>query len=258
MDPTTYAAYNNDIHERLKSSSGGIFILLSKYILSIGGVTYGVGMTGDCRVAEFIRVSEAQEIPKLLSSKYLQAKLNNTYRSVKDDLNSGIPVLFTGTGCQINGLKTFLQRHYPKLYCVDVVCHGIPSPKLWGKYLNWIEHKHRLKIKEVNFRCKDAGWSDYGIELIADGDKKIFTSRKIDSYMQMFLSDLSLRPSCYECAAKQYKMSDMTIADFWGVERVVPDVNDNKGVSMVIIRTAQGESLFTTIKNSRIFLSRTR
>lgn len=253
MDRLTYAAYNKDEYERINSSSGGMFVLMARYILNCGGAVYGVAMTPECDAAKFIRVSDVENLAVLMSSKYMQAKLGNTFNLVKMDLEQGFFVLFTGTGCQINGLKSFLNKSYDKLYCVDIVCHGTPSPKLWKKYIVYIEKKYHSKVKTVNFRCKDTGWNDAGLKKIPSSKNQIFIPRKIDPYMRMFLTNLSLRPSCYECAAKTYRLSDMSIADFWGIETIAPKLNDNKGISMVIIRNTQGKQLFDNIKSKMIY-----
>lgn len=242
-----YAAYSNDMEKRLKSSSGGIFSVLAEYVLSINGVVYGVAMSENCRKAYFLRVSEAQELIRLQGSKYLQARMGNTYRKVKSDLESGRNVLFTGTGCQINGLKGFLEKDYQNLYCVDVLCHGIPSPALWDKYVSYIEAKYQSKLKNVSFRFKDKKWMNCGTKVVDESNKRVYLSKDVDPYMQMFLRDYCLRPSCYECVAKKTKRSDVTIADFWGIDNVVPEINDGQGVSLVLLRTNQGMKIFEKI-----------
>ena len=135
MEPLkVYACYNTDKDVRLSSSSGAVFSSLAEYVLEQRGVIYGVAMAEDCYSAEFISVTSKEQLTKLRGSKYLQAKVGNTYRSVKEDLVAGKLVLFSGTGCQVNGLKKFLGNEYDNLICVDVICHGAPSPALWKKY----------------------------------------------------------------------------------------------------------------------------
>lgn len=237
-----YASYwDNDI--RMKSSSGGIFSLMSENVLGKNGIVYGVSMTKDCYGAEFIRITQKKDLEKLRGSKYLQAKLGDTYISVKRDLELGKMVLFSGTGCQVNGLKYFLRKEYNNLFCVDVVCHGVPSPKLWKKYILFRENKIG-KIQEVNFRCKKNGWHNYGIS-----ENEMFMSKEINPYMQMFLLDVCLRPSCYNCSAKTDKKSDITIADFWGIEGIKPNMDDDKGTSLIIVRTKKGEEIFDYISS---------
>lgn len=150
----TYAAYAFDDLIRKQSSSGAIFSLIAEKILSLSGIVYGVTMTDDCKGAEFVRVDNIEQLHLLRGSKYIQAKVGQSYKSVKNDLNSGRIVLFSGTGCQNNGLKNYLGKDYENLYCIDVVCHGVPSPKLWRHYLEHIETINNAKIIGVNFRCK--------------------------------------------------------------------------------------------------------
>lgn len=256
MEPLeVYACYNTDKGVRLSSSSGAVFSSLAEYVLEQQGVVYGVAMSTDCYSAEFISVTSKEHLTKLRGSKYLQAKVGNTYKSLKADLMSGKLVLFSGTGCQVNGLKSFLGKEYENLICVDVICHGAPSPTLWRKYVTYQEQKNGGKLKGINFRCKDDSWTDFGMKEICEnipGDeaKKLYISKDKDAYMQMFLRNYCLRPSCYECTAKKVKMSDLTIADFWGINDVARDMNDGMGTSLVLIRTEKGKDIFEKISSS--------
>ena len=230
-----YAAiYRNEIRE--KSSSGGAFSALASQF----EVVYGVAMTKDCYGAEMIRVEG--DISPLRSSKYLQAKLGDSFRRTREDLIHGKRVLFSGTGCQINGLKNFLGREYDNLFCVDVVCHGVPSPKLWREYVKFQESKHG-KLEQINFRAKEEGWKKFGMK-----ENHLYIPKGKDPFMNMFLDDFCLRPSCYQCRAKKYRLSDISIADFWGIERVAPEMNDGMGTSLIIVRSEKGQDLFDSVK----------
>lgn len=249
-----YACYNKDRNIRLSSSSGAVFSSLAEYVFAQKGVVYGVAMSESCYAAEFIAVTDRKGLAKLRGSKYLQAKVGDTFKKVKADLQSGKIVLFTGTGCQVNGLKYFLEKDYENLICADVICHGVPSPALWRKYAKFQEAKMGGKLKAINFRCKDESWNDFGMKEVLenipeDYVKKLYISKDKDSYMQMFLRDYCLRPSCYECAAKNGKMSDLTIADFWGIKEVAPEMNDGCGTSLVLIRTKKGKEVFGHISD---------
>ena len=233
----TYAAIYNNNEIREKSSSGGIFSALADKF----DVVYGVAMTDDCYGAEMIRVEG--DISPLRGSKYFQAKVGDTFKQVKKDLEDGRKVLFSGTGCQINGLTMLLGKEYPNLFLLDIICHGTPSPKLWREYAKYQEKKHG-KLESVNFRCKDDSWIDFGIK-----ENQIYISKDTDPFMCMFLRNYCLRPACYDCHAKHYKKSDMTIADFWGIENVAPEMNDGRGTSLVITRTEKGQELFDSIKS---------
>ena len=247
-----YACYNKDKDVRLSSSSGAVFSSLAEYVLNKSGIVYGVAMSEDCYSAEFIGVTDSEVLTKLRGSKYLQAKVGNTFKSVKKELQAGKLVLFTGTGCQVNGLKTFLGKDYDNLICMDVICHGAPSPALWREYARDQEKKMGGKLKEINFRCKDDSWVDFGMKEVLstipeDSVKKFYISKDKDPYMQMFLRDYCLRPSCYECMVKKEKMSDLTVADFWGIKDVAPEMNNGLGTSLVLIRTKKGQEIFNYI-----------
>ena len=243
-----YAAYCLDEDIRLKSSSGGMITILAEHVLDQSGAVYGVAMSDDCYAAEFIRATDRNGLEKIRGSKYLQAKVGNTFRRVKEDLESGQMVLFTGTGCQVNGLKAYLGKDYEKLYCVDIICHGAPSPELWRKYVKFREEEYGSKVTYVSFRCKDdKDWNGFNMKEIDASDKVVHISRHVDPYFSLFVSNLSLRPSCYECLAKKLKQSDLTVADFWGIDNIAPEMNDNKGISLVIVRSEKGKELFAGI-----------
>ena len=232
----SYAAYFD--HEvRKHSSSGGIFTLIASYF----DVIYGVAMTEDCHSAEFRRMTG--DISPLRGSKYFQAKVGDTFRQVKMDLEGGKKVLFTGTGCQVNGLQMFLQKEYDSLLTVDVICHGTPSPKLWDIYASYRELQQGKKLESVNFRCKDNCWISFGLK-----ENQIYISKEKDPFLQMFQRDYCLRPACYQCHAKNMKLSDLTLADFWGIESVAPEMNDGKGTSLVVTRTEKGQKFFENAK----------
>lgn len=253
MNPEkVYACYSKDKDVRLSSSSGAVFSSLAEYVLNKNGIIYGVAMSEDCYSAEFIAVTDRSELIKLRGSKYLQAKVGDTFKKVKAELQAGKLVLFTGTGCQVNGLKKFLGKDYENLICMDVICHGAPSPALWREYAQYQEKKSGGKLKGINFRCKDESWTDFGMKEVLENIpensvKKLYISKDKDSYMQMFLRDYCLRPSCYECAAKKEKMSDLTVADFWGIKEAAPEMNDGLGTSLVLIRTKKGQEIFNYI-----------
>ena len=233
----TYAGIYNNNEIRENSSSGGIFSALADKF----DVVYGAAMTADCYGAEMIRVEG--DISPLRGSKYFQAKVGDTFKHVKKDLEEGRKVLFSGTGCQINGLSMFLGKEYQNLFLLDIICHGTPSPKLWREYVAYQEKQHG-KLESVNFRCKDDSWVDFGMK-----ENQLYISKDIDSFMRMFLRNYCLRPACYDCHAKHYKKSDMTIADFWGIENVAPEMNDGRGTSLVITRSEKGQELFESIKS---------
>ena len=232
-----YAAKCKNEEILIKSSSGGIFsILATEY-----KVKYGVAMSENGLEARFERRDD--DIEGLRGSKYLQASMGDTFARVKDDLDCGINVLFSGTGCQINGLRCFLGKDYDNLFCVDVICHGVPSPKLWRAYFHYCTCNDNGE-HTVSFREKQNGWKHF--ELNIDGKSE---SHRENKYMRMFLRDYCLRPICYECPIKDNYMSDISLADFWGVEKILPEFFDDKGISLVIVRTKKGREIFDRVRS---------
>jgi len=239
----SYAMKNKDEEIRLRSSSGGMFYLLAENIIRQNGVVYGAGFDGDFSV-KHIKINKEQEIGLLQGSKYLQSSIGNTYVQVKKDLEGDKKVLFTGTPCQIEGLKNFLRKDYINLFTMDFICHGVPSPMIWKEYLNEIRDNKQGEIKTVYFRDKKLGWKLFSLKIIFEKDTYINDLNQ-DLYMKGFLQDLYLRPSCYNCKFKKInRLSDITVADFWGIDKVLPKMDDDKGTSLIIIHTDKGKQLF--------------
>lgn len=248
--PIAYACKNKNEEIRLKSSSGGVFTLIAKSILDMNGVVFGVGFDEKYNVVHSYITNEA-EISRFRGSKYVQSTIGYMYKKVKEFLDEGKYVLFTGTPCQIEGLKTYLINEYDKLYTQDIICHGVPSPKVWNKYINEMNQKYDGNIKEINFRKKDnTGWNLYQLSMKYDNNEYL-QIHKNDPYMQAFLRDASLRDSCYNCEfKKKNRISDITLADFWGIKNIKPELDDDKGTSLVIVNSEKGKELMNKIKNS--------
>ena len=173
---------------------------------------------------------------------------------MKAFLNQGKPVLFSGTPCQLGGLRAYLHRDYENLYCVDIICHGVPSPLVWRKYIAHQESNAGSKIIKANFRQKNDGWRRYSVSFSFDNDTEYAQHHGNDLYMKAFLRDLCLRPSCYHCNFKTlHRDSDLTLADFWGVHRLLPELHDDKGTSLVFINTPKGKMLFDAIKDRIVY-----
>lgn len=248
----SYAAFNKDEKIRLKSSSGGIFSLLAEYVINNNGNVYGATFDENFNV-KHIKINKLQDIKLLRGSKYVQSKISDVFKSVKIDLNKNILVLFTGTPCQVAGLQSFLQKKYDNLILMDIVCHGVPSPLVWQRYINDLRKKYNQDIKKINFRDKSTGWKQYSINFLFD--KKEYKKFAFeDGYMNCFLNDIYLRPSCHSCNFKGVKrISDITIADFWGIEKILPEIDDDKGISLVILHTDKGENLFNILTYKMIY-----
>lgn len=248
--PKVYAVKHKDEATRAASRSGGIFTALSDRVLSDGGVVYGCILTDDFS-AIHIRAENTEERNRMRESKYIQSKLGNTFKNVKLDLDTGKRVLFSGTSCQVAGLKRYLGKEYNNLFCVDIVCHGVPSKKVWNAYLRWKEEKNHSKVVKVDFRNKrDFGWHDHVETLYFKNGK----SSNSYVFRNLFYGHTVLRPSCYEC---QYKSvmhpGDITIADYWGIEKAAPEFDDNKGVSLVLVNNETGEKNFEKVKKRLIW-----
>jgi len=245
---TSYAALNKNNAERKNSSSGGIFILLAEKVISAGGVVFGAAMSEDNRAVHHIEIDNMDEISRMMGSKYLQSSLEDVLTKIKSELEKGRTVLFTGTPCQINGLKKYLIKPYDNLILVDIICHGVPSPQVWKSYTNYIENRYCSTIKEVSFRYKKTCLEKIGIKPLYNGDREVFIANSKNSFMRMFLKNYCLRESCYQCVSKLIKGSDITLGDFWGVEESAPEMSDGMGTSIVFVRTEKGMALFESIK----------
>ena len=249
--PKAYGCFSLAEEVRRNSSSGGVFYELARTVLLRGGCVFGVSMDKNCLGAGFEKAETEEELQKLMRSKYVQAAPNHVYRAVKQELESGREVLFSGTPCQNNALRLYLGKDYERLCCVDLICHGTPSPKLWRWHVDYVQCARGGFMTEVNFRCKETGWRnfciDYHAQSVDDTRKRFYFSQDVDPYFQMFLKNLSLRPSCYRCASKTARLSDITIGDFWGIESVLPEMDSEKGVSVVFVRTEKGREAFDAV-----------
>jgi len=246
---SVYACYNKDEKVRMNSSSGGCFSLLADYTLKLNGYVVGAAFDTDLSV-HHILINTIEDLALLRGSKYLQSRMENIYSLVQEVLEKGELILFSGTPCQVAGLKTFLGREYDNLFAVDLVCHGVPSPKVYREKLSEVEKKIGEKVVNVKFRDKTSGWK--GFNLIFAGEKKrVKEVKQESSYMQAFLKNISVRPSCSVCRYNdEHSSADLTIADYWGVETKFPELSDNKGVTVVLVNTVKGDRLFDQVKKN--------
>ena len=206
-------------------------------------------MRQDCYGAKEIRVDSMDGLNFLRGSKYIQSNVGLSFQNVKDDLLNGKTVLYSGTPCQIEGLKHFLGRDYSNLYCVDFVCHGVPSEKLWKKYVLSLEDKYGSKVEKVAFRDKRTGWHDYSFVVQLSNGEEIAEKFEDNLYGGAFIRNADLRNCCYECDfKKKSRISDLTIADAWGIELYRPNLSDNKGLSLIYVNTEAGQKLFNDLQ----------
>ena len=231
-----------------RSSSGGVFGLLARDTMLCGGVVAGAAWADNCRELRHVLIEREENLDPLMRSKYVQSFVGReVYEGVRDALRSGRSVFFCGTACQIAGIRSYLGKLADSdlFLGADVVCHGVPSPKLWERWLEHVGACWNGSARNVNFRSKKTGWSSYSVvyELVESeggGSRVISHNKTEDWYMRAFLKNASLRGSCLACPAKRRCGSDLTIGDFWGVEKWHPEISSDKGVSAVVANTGKG------------------
>lgn len=240
-----FAAINKDEKIRMESSSGGIFSLLAEPIIRDGGVVFGARFDEEWQVT-LDYTENIEGLSAFRGSKYVQARTGNTYKQCEQFLKEGRKVLFTGSPCQIAGLHHYLRKEYENLVSCDFVCHGVPSPKVWRMYLEEVVEGGNRAICDISFRNKDNGWKAFNFKISYNSNSKAttFSSCHRDNlFMRAFLRDMILRPSCHNCKAKQGRSkSDITIADFWGIDKSHPEMDDDKGTGLIIIYSEKGKS----------------
>lgn len=242
--PVVYAVKHKDENIRALSRSGGIFTALSDYILKKSGTVYGCVLNGKFE-AVHIRAVNSEQRDLMRGSKYIQSNLLDTYSRVKQDLDNDIWVLFSGTSCQVAGLISFLGKEYEKLLTVDIICHGVPSNKVWHDYIKWNEKKCDSRCKSVDFRNKkDYGWNSHVETLLFENGKQVDSQ----IFKNLFYGHEILRPSCYKCPYKSViHPANISIGDYWGIDNACPGFNDNKGVSLVLINNDSGKEWFENV-----------
>ncbi len=233
---------NKNEEERKRSRSGGFFYILAKWIIEQGGVVYGCILDDDNYV-KHIRATDLEGCMKMQGSKYVESDIDGIYKQVKKDIAENKKVLFSGTGCQVSGLYGFLQndKDNSNLYTVDIVCHGVCSPTLLKEYVNFWETKKKGRITDFNFRDKvEFGW-EVSIESFVINGRKY--SRK--EYNRLFYCHNAMRPSCANCVfANVTRVADFTLADFWGVDKYYPELNDHKGISSIFVNNDRALDTF--------------
>ncbi len=247
IESSAYACKNNNEKTRKTSSSGGVFTLLCENIISKNGIVFGAAFDRDFDV-KHMYAETLESCEKFKESKYVQSEIGNTYKIAKSFLDNGRNVLFSGTQCQIKGLNLFLNKHYNNLITVEIICHGVPSPKVFKLYKQSLSKKYNSNIKNIRFRDKRLGWNKFSYTTEFENNEVYSKPLNEDIYMKGFLSDLYLRPSCYACKAKNFSSnSDVSLADYWGVEKKHSKFNDDKGTSLVLVATKKGQDIFEEI-----------
>lgn len=249
-----YAAKNRNIDEQKKSSSGGVFSAIANYVLENEGIVYGCAFNKEF-VAEHIGIQKKNELYKLKGSKYVQSNTMDTFNNVKEYLNKNKIVAYSGTPCQIAGLKNFLGKEYENLITIDLLCHGVPSPKTFKEYIKYLENKSGKKIQNYEFRNKEKQYWNLGykIKITFEENEAKFINGDEDIYTNAFSKGIMLREVCYNCKYTNNKrMGDITLGDFWGVDKTYPKLYDKNGVSVILVNTLKGKEILDKIKKEII------
>lgn len=249
------AAKAKDSKVQMQSSSGGLFSLLAEQTVRENGVVFGARFDHSWQVAHDC-TETIEGLAPFRKSKYVQSRIGDSFRKAESYLKAGRKVLFTGTPCQINGLKLFLRKDYENLLAVDIACHGVPSPKVWSRFLKeYVSDVSLQHVAGVDFRDKTEGWENYRFTVTIENDgKQAVLSEKVGSniFMRAFLGHLIMRPSCEYCRAKGGHLSDLTIGDFWGIAQSLPQFYDKRGVSAVVVRSLKGAKALENLKIDQI------
>lgn len=245
-----YMAINRNKDELKRSSSGGMYYILAKYVIEKNGVVFGVEY-GEKLKVQHNWYETLEECKKFEGSKYLRSNIKNSYEKVKEFLEQDKFVLFTGTPCQCNALKTYLKKNYEKLILCDIICHANASQKIFDRYIKELEQKKKQRIVNVKFRSKETGWKNCTpIIEYENGEKE-----EEKTYYLAFVNDLIDRPSCYDCKFSiPDRITDFTIGDFWGINKISPEIkDDDTGISLISVNNNKAEAIFKEINKNMIF-----
>lgn len=240
-----YAAKNKDELIRRRSSSGGIFTAIAEKVIADRGVVFGASFDDSWQVVHTC-ADQLEQLAAFQGSKYVQSIIGNSFKKAEDILKSGRKVLFSGTPCQISGLKHFLRKDYDNLLTIEVVCHGVPSPKIWHEYLASF---NLTNIGSISHKDKSTGWRGYSFTVKDKAGRILLTQRAVDNkYLMAFTYNYTLRPSCFSCPVKAGKSrADITLADYWGIEKLLPQMDDNKGTSFLCIHSEKGKNMINRL-----------
>ena len=254
FETKAYAVINKDDEVRAHSSSGGVFYPLAKWVINQGGVVFGARWNDKWEV-EHAYAEDIEGVKSFMRSKYVQSTIGDTLRQAKTFLDEGRWVLYSGTPCQIAGLRTYLGKEYNKLVTVDLICHGVPSPGVWRAYLK--DYVGKDKILNINFRDKQVGW--LGFQFFTTTTTTRRDNQTANPYFRGFLYNVYLRNSCYDCKFRQYhRNTDFTLADYWGVDEVCPEMHDNRGTSIVFVHSQKGMTMLNQLSSNLKILEQTK
>lgn len=248
-----FAIKNRNEKERKDSTSGGIFSLLAKFVLNQNGIVFGAAYSENFEVRH-VAITDSNRLSLLQGAKYTQSIVGNAFEEAKKELETGRTVLFSGTSCQCAGLKSFLGKPYDNLLTVDLICHGVPSPKVWQAYIDYRSKKENSgqRPTQINMRSKESGWSRYGYstEFVYSSDHITRIKNGQDLFMKAFIGNICLRNSCSDCKAKGVeRCTDFTLGDYWGIWNQYPEFDDNKGTSVVFVHTEKGRQVLNELQD---------
>jgi acetyltransferase-like isoleucine patch superfamily enzyme/coenzyme F420-reducing hydrogenase beta subunit len=252
--PLVYAAYNKDESVRLDSTSGGIHSALALAVYSKGAYVSGAVYNKDHTVSHIVSCDQSL-LPRIRSSKYLQSSMEGQFRKIKEILRNGKEVFYCGTPCQVHALYNYLRKDYANLTTCDFICRGVNSPKVFLKYINMLERQYGSRAAEIKFKNKKWGWHDFSLRVNFENGQEYCKDRWHDYFFIGYLQSGNFaRPSCYSCPFKGFpQKADITLADFWGIEKVDPSMDQDKGTSLVMVNSNKGMELFDSIKDKIIW-----
>ena len=254
-ESAAYAAAFQEEPVRMESTSGGVFTALSRWVFRKKGVVFGAAYDEDFSVFHCAAENE-QELSRLRTAKYAQSRLDCTFQQVKDNLLRDRYVLFSGTPCQTAGLRAYLQKNFEKLILVDVICHGVPSPQIWQTYIRFRlqQDAPHSTLRSINLRSKETGWPNYSIRFEYEDGTVYSKKNNEDPFLRAFVGDLCLRPSCYDCRFKGIsRNSDFTLADYWGIWSQLPEYDDGKGTSLVLVHSEKARHIWSELSDKLRF-----
>lgn len=246
----TFYGFHKNENIRKESSSGGVFYALAKVILDEGGCVCAASIDSNFNIIH-TNIFAINDIKKMQGSKYAQSSILNILDELIIVLKNDKKVLFVGTPCQVYAIKRIVPKELQKkLYCIDFLCHGVPSNFLLKKYIDELKEEYNSEILELNFRHKKKGWKNYGLLIKFESGKEYYKDLNRDPYLRAFISGINLRKSCYICSFRENNnVSDITIGDFWKFRKYIKELDDNKGISLIQTRTIKGEYLLSKIED---------
>ncbi|MBO4843778.1 MAG: Coenzyme F420 hydrogenase/dehydrogenase, beta subunit C-terminal domain [Bacteroidales bacterium] len=252
--PVVYAAYNKDEAIRLDSTSGGVHSMLADKMFDKDAFVGGAVYNQDHTVSQII-TDKRERLPEIRSSKYLQSNASSVYQAIETRLKEGRNVFFCGTPCQVQALYKVLGKDYDNLVTADFICRGVNSPKVFLSYMDMLEKKYGSRARDIKFKSKEKGWHNFSIRVKFENGKVYCKDRWHDLFFIGYLQyNNFVRPSCYDCKFKCFpQKADITLADFWGIEKLDPSMDQDKGTSMVMINSDKGAALFDTVKGDIVY-----